>query len=99
MYAAMSAVLIIFSIYFLMWTEFAPDEWHLLNWFYEPVSLIVECLLLGAFWLFSSGMEEKERFKMAHKYILSIGVIFSLIPFELMLLRSEEISQLKYFKM
>lgn len=94
LYVTISAVLIFFSIYSLMWTEFAPDEWHLLNWFYEPISLIVECLLLWAFWLFSSGMEEKERFKLAHKYILSIGVVLSLVPFELTLLRTEEISRL-----
>lgn len=94
LYVTIGAVLIILSIYFLVWTEFAPDEWHLLNWFYEPISLIVECLLLGAFWLISSGMEEKERFKLAHKYILSIGGVLSLIPFELTLLRTDEISQL-----
>lgn len=95
LYASISVVLFVFAIYFLLWSDFASnDEWHLLNWFYEPVALITECLLLGAFWLMSSGIEGKRRFKLAEKFILSMGVVISLVPFELTLLRTEDISQL-----
>lgn len=94
LYVSISVVLFVFIIYYLIWDVFAPDEWHLLNWFYEPVLLIAECLLLGAFWLMSTGIDEKKRFKLAEKFILSIGVVISLVPFELMLLGIEEISQL-----
>lgn len=94
LHASISVVLIVFSMFFLMWVEFAPDEWHLLNWFYEPYALITECLLLGAFFLMSSGMEAKERFKLAEKYILSAGVVISLFALEMVLLRTDEMSQL-----
>lgn len=94
MYTVISVVLFVFVISYLIWDVFSPDEWHLFNWFYEPVSLIAECLLLGAFWLMTIGIDEKKRFKLAEKFILSIGVVISLVPFELLLLGIEEISQL-----
>lgn len=89
---SVSVVLIVFVIWFLMWTEFSPDNWHMLNWFYEPYALLAECLALGAFWLISTGMEIKSRFKLAGKYILSVGAVISLFPLELILLETDEIS-------
>ena len=94
LYASISVVLIVLCICFMLWVEFAPDGWHLLNWFYEPYVLIAECLLLGAFGLMSTSMETKARFNLAEKYILSIGAVLILFPLELTLLRTDELSHL-----
>lgn len=94
LYVSISVVLIIFCMYSVMWVEFAPDEWYLLDWLYEPHALIVEGLLLGAFFLVSSGMDAKDRFKLAEKFILCVGAVISFFDLEMILLRTDEISHL-----
>lgn len=91
---SLSAVLIAIVLFYLMWLGFSPDEWHLLNWFYEPYALIAEGLFLGAFYLMSAGMEARRRFQLAGRFILSTGAVISLFPLELTLLKTEELSQL-----
>lgn len=93
-YVSIGVILIVFCMYSLMWIEFAPDDWGLSNWLYEPSLLIIECLFLSAFFLVSSGMEIKERFKLAEKFILSIGAVISLFSLEMIFLRTEEMSKL-----
>ncbi len=94
LYVSIGVILIVFCMYSLMWIEFAPDDWGLANWLYEPSLLIIECLFLSAFFLVSYGMEIKERFKLAEKFILSIGAVISLFSLEMIFLRTEEMSNL-----
>ncbi len=92
LFTSLGVVLIIFSALYLIWT-FGNYFWHVLNWFIDPPTLISEGLFLGAFFLMSSGMKEKERFQLSRKWIISVGIVISLFLIEVELLQLTDISQ------
>ena len=92
-------ILLVYTIFSMLQTESRDFEgnWrHLLVWLYEPYAFLAEGLSLSAFLLISVGMETKERFRLAERFILATGVVFSLCSLVLTLMRmgTEEIANL-----
>lgn len=93
---SVGAILLVCAMLFVLQEDIRDCGRHLPVWLYEPYAFLAEGLSLSAFLLISVGMETKERFRLAERFILATGVVFSLCPLVLTLMRmgTEEIANL-----